>query len=182
MTTHQTLVTAHARVGRLDDLSAAHGDFTAAYEAEARRLFTIALAILRDPGEAEDAVQETAALAWRAWGRRADPAATRAWLMTICVRCSLRRRRVRFRWSLSTTELTERVQPLTAYVAAEGRFLDLDRGYSRLTVRQRAVIFLHYHYGYSLVECAGLMRCSPGAVASHLSRALSKLRKEVTDD
>lgn len=156
------LATAPSRLEYPGDLGPADGEFTAAFKSEERRLFTVALAILRDPGEAEDAVQETATLAWRAWGQRADPATTCAWLMTICVRYSLKRKRIRFRRSLSTAELTERVQSLTAHVASEGRFIDLDRGYAHLTTRQRAVIFLHYHYGYSLVECASLMRCSPG--------------------
>ncbi|HEX4580336.1 MAG TPA: sigma factor [Candidatus Dormibacteraeota bacterium] len=35
--------------------------------AQQRRLFHIALAIVRDPGEAEDAVQESFLIAWRRW-------------------------------------------------------------------------------------------------------------------
>ena len=41
--------------------------FEAAFEAEQRRLFSIAFSILRDPAEAQDAVQETGLLGWRRW-------------------------------------------------------------------------------------------------------------------
>jgi RNA polymerase sigma factor (sigma-70 family) len=59
--------------------------------------------------------------------------------------------------------------------------LDLERAFARLSLRQRAVLALHYHYGYPLDECAGLMRCRPGTVRSHLARALARLRKELQD-
>jgi DNA-directed RNA polymerase specialized sigma24 family protein len=44
------------------------------------------------------------------------------------------------------------------------------------------VVALHYGHGYTVAESAELMGCSAGAAASHLSRALARLRKELTDD
>lgn len=58
---------------------------------------------------------------------------------------------------------------------------DLDRACRRLSARQRAVITLHYHFGYSLDECAALMGSRPGTVRSHLNRALEALRRELRD-
>lgn len=57
--------------------------------------------------------------------------------------------------------------------------MDLDRAYRRLTHQQRAVVALHYEYGYSLDECAALIGCQPGTARSHLARALASLRKEI---
>src|ERR1035437_182837 len=68
------------------------GELERVLEAEGRRLFAIAFSILRDPGEAEDAVQETAAAAWKGWAGRIQPERTRAWLTTICIRQAMRRR------------------------------------------------------------------------------------------
>jgi RNA polymerase sigma factor (sigma-70 family) len=67
------------------------------------------------------------------------------------------------------------------HLQADGRYIDLHSAFRRLSPQQRAVVSLHYMCGYTLTECAVLMGCSAGAVASHLSRALSKLRKELQD-
>ena len=72
--------------------------FEAAFAAEERRLFTIALSILRDPAEAQDATQETALIGWRRWSSLRDPASTGAWLAKICVHHCVRRKRVLIRW------------------------------------------------------------------------------------
>jgi RNA polymerase sigma factor (sigma-70 family) len=157
-------------------------DFEAAFAAERRRLFAIAFSILRDPMEAEDVVQETAAAAWRGWTARRDPRLTRAWLTTICVRQASRQRmsiRRRFRLSNAQREELRRAEQV---LQADGRYLDLHRAHGRLSPRQRAVIALHYQHGYTLAECAVLMECSAGTVASHLSRALSRLRRELNDE
>src|SRR5438270_14096785 len=68
-------------------------DFEAALVVHTPRLLGIALAILRDPGEAEDAVQESWELAWRSWDSLRDPGARGAWLCRICVRRCVRRQR-----------------------------------------------------------------------------------------
>jgi len=79
-------------------LPADEGELERVLEVEGRRLFAIAFSILRDPGEAEDAVQETAAAAWQGWATRNEPERTRAWLTTICVRKAMRRATSPARW------------------------------------------------------------------------------------
>jgi RNA polymerase sigma factor (sigma-70 family) len=147
--------------------------FDAAVHAESGRLFAVAYAILRDPQEAEDAVQETMELAWRSWDALRDPSKRSAWLRQICVRRAIRaRRRLLPRLWLADTS-TVPAQP------SEEPDMDLDRCYRRLTRQQRAVVTLHYEYGYSLDECAALIGCQPGTARSHLARALATLRKEL---
>jgi len=51
-----------------------------------------------------------------------------------------------------------------------------------LSTKQRAVVVLHYHHGYSLDECASLLGCRPGTARSHLARALTTMRKELAYD
>ena len=155
--------------------------FEEAFRGEERRLFGIAFSILRDPLEAEEALQETSVQAWRSWGQLADPARTGAWLTTICVRSCLARRRrlarVRRRSAVAHPELVA----ATDHLLYDGRYIDLDRAYRALSTRQRAVITLHYQHGHPLPACAAIMGCSPGSAASHLSRALTKLRRELGD-
>jgi RNA polymerase sigma factor (sigma-70 family) len=147
-------------------------DIGARLASEAPRLFATAIAILRDRGDAEDAVQETLTIAWRKWDTLREEAARPRWLTQICVRQSITIRRLR-RSPVFTLD------PGQAAPTAALRDPDLDRLYARLPVRQRAVLALHYHHGYSLDETAALMGCRPGTARSHLARALAALRREL---
>jgi RNA polymerase sigma-70 factor (ECF subfamily) len=157
-------------------------DFETVFRREERRLFGIAFSILRDPLEAEEALQETSLQAWRSWSGLAQPDRASAWLTTICVRhCVAHRRWLGvMRWR----NIPDHPQLIAAtdHLHYDGRYVDLDRAYRSLSPRQRAVITLHYQHGHSVPACAALMGCSTGAAASHLSRALAKLRKELADD
>jgi RNA polymerase sigma factor (sigma-70 family) len=148
-------------------------DFEAAIRMESGRLFGIAYSILRDVAEAEDAVQETMAQAWRSWSALRDPEKRGAWLRQICVRSAIRmRRRI-----LPRSWLADR-NDVDRYRSTESD-PDLDRSFRRLSPRQRAVVALHFEYGYTLDECAELIGCAPGTARSHLSRALASMRKEL---
>ena len=140
-------------------------------QAELPRLMALAYSILRDREQASDAVQDTAEQAWRTWTalRRQDRRA--AWLSTICVRQALRRARVERRQRLVRWR-----QPSGAGGDMRTTDVDLERALRRLSVRQRAVIGLHYVYGYSLDEVAAVLGCRPGTARSHLNRALVSLR------
>ncbi|MGA7988889.1 MAG: sigma-70 family RNA polymerase sigma factor [Candidatus Dormiibacterota bacterium] len=156
-------------------------EFEELIAAEGGRLFAVAFSILGDPGYAEDAVQETASAAWRGWSTRTDSEHTRAWLTAICVHQALRRRRWLGRSLAALSRKAARTQ-VDMHLGADGRYVDLHRAFSRLSRQQKAVVSLHYMSGFTLTECADLMGCSAGAAASHLSRALAKLRKELQRD
>jgi RNA polymerase sigma factor (sigma-70 family) len=148
--------------------------FEAAVHAESGRLFAVAYSILRDAQEAEDAVQETMELAWRSWEDLRDPSKRSAWLRQICVRRAIRSRRRLLPRLWLADSIDVHGQP------AKDPDLDLDRCYRRLSRQQRAVMTLHYQYGYSLDECAALIGCQPGTARSHLARALASLREELS--
>ncbi|HEX6538391.1 MAG TPA: sigma-70 family RNA polymerase sigma factor [Candidatus Dormibacteraeota bacterium] len=141
-------------------------------EAELPRLMALAYSILHDREQASDAVQDTAEQAWRSWEALRQPDRRAAWLSTICVRQALRRARVERRQRL----IRWRQRP-----EADGDLrvtdVDLGRALRRLSVRQRAVVGLHYAYGYSLDEVAAVLGCRPGTARSHLNRALATLRE-----
>jgi RNA polymerase sigma factor (sigma-70 family) len=98
-----------------------------------------------------------------------------AWLKRICIRRCLRVRR-RLLGLLPLSEQDHDPSP------SPTNDPDLDRVFRRLSRHQRAVIRLHYHDGYSLDECAALMGCRPGTVRSHLARALTFFRQELSHD
>lgn len=149
--------------------------FEATVRREARPLFSLAVAMLRDTQEAEDAVQDTMELAWRSWASLRDPEKRTAWLRQICLRRCLRVKR----GLLRRLFLDDQPEPVTTFDPDDP---DLERACRRLSIQQRAVITLHYHYGYSLDECAALMHRRPGTVRSHLARALAALRADVGGD
>jgi len=147
---------------------------------DARRLYSLALSILRDEGEAEDAVQETMLKAWRSWGSVAGMERPASWLTRVCVNhCISRRRHLRSRGWPPLGLIEDAAPPGDPREAAE--FVDMDRAYRRLSLRQRAAITLNYRHGYSVEECAVFMGCRPGTVRAHLARGLVTLRKELGD-
>jgi RNA polymerase sigma-70 factor (ECF subfamily) len=148
---------------------------------ERHRLYVLAVSILRDRGEAEDAVQETLVRAWKAWPTLRDTDHSSGWLTRVCVNhCISRRRSLASSGWLWRHELAETMAATAT--GTDSEVVDFDRIYSRLSIRQRAALTLHYRHGYSIDECADLMRCRPGTVRSHLARALVTFRREMSDD
>ena len=172
-------VIATANVGPADEASS-EWTFEAVAVADARRLYSLALSILRDEGEAEDAVQETLLKTWRSWESVVRMERPAAWLTRVCVNhCISRRRHLRSRGWPPLGLIGEAVSPGDPGAAAD--HLDVDRAYRRLSLRQRAAITLNYRHGYSVEECAVFMGCRPGTVRAHLARGLVTLRKELGD-
>jgi RNA polymerase sigma factor (sigma-70 family) len=155
--------------------------FDAVAVSDARRLYTLALSILRDEGEAEDAVQETLLKAWRSWGSVSRMEKPAAWLTRVCVNhCISRRRMLRSRgWP---PLILAEDQASTGVGRPGTDFMDMERAYRRLSLKQRAAITLNYRHGYSVEECAAFMGCQPGTVRTHVARGLATLRKELDDD
>ena len=154
--------------------------FEATVLRETRRLYVLALSILRDGGEAEDAVQETLVKAWRSRGQLGELDAIGRWLTRVCVNhCISRRRHLLVRGWMHREPLHDIESIQDTRMTAE--LMDMDRAYRRLSVKQRAAITLNYRHGYSIDECAALMQCRPGTVRSHVARGLATLRKELHD-
>src|SRR5580704_12895579 len=140
------------------DEASTGADVESAFRRAAPRLLAIAAVIVGNPADAEDVVQDAMIAAWRGWDRIRDPARRDAWLTRICVRESVNHgRRLRLRW-LREGAIDDRLagsppaQPETSWDAA----------FALLSRRQRAVVVLHYSYGYTLDECSRFMGCRPG--------------------
>ena len=161
--------TPDARLEAFEDAVRGHG----------RRLFAVALSITRDAHEAEDAVQETMTKAWRKWHTLNDPERRGAWLTKICVNhCISRHRKGALALLRNAAPIHDRDVQAPVIDAADP---DLSKAFALLTAHQRAVLTLHYQYGYSLDETAKLMKSRPGTVRSHLARGLASLREALGD-
>lgn len=145
-----------------------------AIEKEMPRLLALAYSLVRDREQALDVVQDTMEQALRSHGSLRDLQRASAWLSTICVRQGLRRIRAQRR-SLLVPWMAHG-GPSSPAVSSDP---DLENALRGLPPRQRAVVALHYLYGYTLDETATVLGCRPGTARSHLNRALLRLRKEL---
>ena len=141
-------------------------DWEALVTQNENRLYRAALAILGDPHEAEDAVQDAfVRYLEKAPGDLESPS---AWLMRVLVNGC--KSRLRLAW--------RRVGPLPDTRPAPGpeEREELEELFS-LPPEDRAVIHLHYYEGWSTEEIARMLSCRPGTVRSRLFRARERLRK-----
>lgn len=139
------------------------------------RLFSLAYGILRDHGEAEDAVQETMWKAWTKWDTVREEDKRDGWLTRICINHCLRSKQRLGRATVA--DVADRPGRAPA-----PRDPDLDRAFAVLPPKQRAAVLLHYHWGCTVEQTAELMGCRPGTVRTHVQRALATLRRELSDD
>lgn len=134
-------------------------------------LLRAALAILGDPFEAEDAVQDTFLRYLEKRPDFRDEGHEKAWLLTVCANgCKSRLRR---RKRCSTEELQD------IYPAPDPESGEVAEAVFALPANQRAAVHLFYYEGYSTDEIAKILGQRPGTVRSHLSRARETLRREL---
>lgn len=134
-------------------------------------LLRTALAILDDPYETEDAVQDTFLRYLEKRPEFRDEGHERAWLLTVCANgCKNRLRKRRRR---PVVELSE------AYPAPDRESGEVAEAVLALPMNQRAAVHLFYYEGYSTEEIAKILKQRPGTVRSHLSRARQTLRQSL---
>lgn len=147
--------------------------------------FRIAYLITGTTSDAEDAVQEGFVRAYRAMNRFRPGAPFRPWLLTIVANAArTRRSAVNRRPTLelgaadSSAEIDPALLPELAAIAGEER-RELVAAVNRLRPDDRDVIACRYFFELSEAETAAALGCAKGTVKSRLSRALSRLRREL---
>ena len=149
---------------------ASRSGFEAAVEPLLLPAYRLACAMLMDPAEAEDAVQEASLKAWRSWQQLRDPAAARNWFLSIVAnQCrTLRRRRPLLTLSYA----------LHLLVPAEDldERIDLTAAMSRLPRVDRGLLVMRYYLDLSVEDAAAASGLSVGAAKSRLHRAVRRLR------
>ena len=145
-------------------------DWVALVTENENRLYRAALAILGEPQEAEDAVQD----AFVKYLERApkDVENPAAWLMRVLVNGC--KSRLRLQWR----QVTQLPDGLSAPSPEEREELE---ELWQLPTEERAAIHLFYYEGYSTREIAAMTGVAEGTVRSRLSRARERLRKLLGD-
>jgi RNA polymerase sigma-70 factor, ECF subfamily len=159
--------------------------------AEARpKLLALAMRVLGDADEAEDAVQDAMIKVWRNLGRFEGRAAFTTWLHRIAVNAALDRMRRRGAVHISAGAPDEHHQhasepglpetPERIYARAETAVV-VHRAMSRLSETHGEALRLCDLEGESYATIASITDCPLGTVMSRLFHARRKLARELTD-
>ena len=138
-------------------------------------MYRYAAWLSRDPGIAEEVVQEALLRAWKSLHALRDDAAVKPWLLTI-----VRRENARYfeRKRLETVDIDGLTPAQSAMVVAadDGEAREVREAIFRLEDDYREPLVLQVLMGYSTQEIADLMDLKQGAVLTRLHRARLKLR------
>jgi len=160
-----------------------HEGLAALYDRHARPVYSLALRILQDQGEAEDIVQDVFSQAWRQ-AANYDPSrgAVAAWLFTLARSRAidrLRARRARPEQAVDDRQAANVVDPR---VPADLQLLSAEQvgqvraALEALPVLQRVAIELAYYEGLTHIEIAARLEQPLGTVKTRIRLALGKLR------
>jgi len=177
-------VTEH-RERAVDLPGAGQGELAATVKTSSARLFRVAMRLLANRAEAEDAVQDGCLRAYDAIqaGRYDDRGRMETWLVTIITRVAmdmLRRRAAR-------APVHAPVDP--ADVAWPGAteeqivaILELDRWLDALPPDQRAAVVLKELEGFTSAEVGQALGVSEGAIEQRLLRARATMKRRMSDE
>lgn len=142
-----------------------------------RSLVRLAGLLLDDVGASEDAVQEAFVRVWRSWGRISEPAKALSYLRTAVLneaRSRLRRRTVAARHPLAGPGVAASAE---AEALAHGGDQDVVAAVRRLPARQQDCVLLRFYLDLSEAQTAETLQISPGAVKTHVHRAMATLAR-----
>jgi RNA polymerase sigma-70 factor (ECF subfamily) len=159
-------------------------DFESAALPHMNNLFRTALRVLRNHGEAEDAVQETYLQAWKSIHRFEPGTNIRAWLYKILFHVISHRRRKWLRFDCGwTAEEEQRFMETLTYEAPVPQHLqdkEVLAAFAKLPEGYRAVVLLADVEEFSYKEIAGVLRIPIGTVMSRLNRGRKLLRGQLS--
>jgi len=143
-------------------------------------MYRYAAWLSRDPGIAEDVVQEALLRAWKSLDALREDGAAKQWLLTI-----VRRENARYfeRKRLETVDI-DNLTPAQSGMLAEtddSDLRDMREAIYKLDDDYREPLVLQVLMGHSTKEIAELMGINPGAVLTRLHRARIKL-KDIVDE
>jgi RNA polymerase sigma-70 factor (ECF subfamily) len=136
--------------------------------------YRLARAILRDPGEAQDATHDAFLQAWRKWSTLRDPGRFEQWFDRILVNACRNRLRHASRWR--ATDISDEVVVASGDPFAQAHDRDvIGAALATLSVDHRIVVALRYYRDLSVGEIAIRLAIPAGTVQSRLHYALERL-------
>ena len=155
---------------------AKHGDakaFGDLYSRYALSLYRFALSVLKNPDDAEDAVQNACLAAWDKIGGLKKENSFRSWFFKILYNECLKIHRSKPRRFEVSSDNIEKSEEAVPDMCEKSDVLTLLDG---LSEKERSIIILSVFEDYNSNEIAEILGMKPGSVRSALSRLLTKLR------
>jgi RNA polymerase sigma-70 factor, ECF subfamily len=141
--------------------------------------YRLAAAILNDPAQAEDAVQEATLRAWRSIGQLRSGAQIKGWFLTIVANRCRSMRGARW-WSV--IRLPEARLGFRSPADAVDQREDLTKALSRLSPKERAAVFLRYYEDMNSSEVAEALGITASGARTRIHRALRRLRVDLAEE
>jgi RNA polymerase sigma-70 factor (ECF subfamily) len=149
------------------------------------QLYPYAMVLARNPGEAEDLVQETYVRALKSLGSLREDSNVKSWLFTILRNIWLNQLRRRSTGpeivemdsseNIANLAVDTRKDPHALYVS-KVEHAQVREAIEQLPLEFREIILLREYEDLSYQEIATLLQCPMGTVMSRLARARSRLR------
>jgi len=138
--------------------------------------YKLAVSMLENREEAEDAVQEATIKAWRNLHQLKDPSVAKSWFFTIVANQCRSVRRGRW-WSV--VKLAAPEQPRSGPEDEAVQRTDLERALRSLGPDDRLALYLRYYMDLPLNEVASVLGVSETAAKSRIHRAAQGLKPAV---
>ena len=152
---------------------AGEADFDALVGPHLEAGYRTAVAILRDPDEAHDAVQEAAFKAWRRLRQLNEASSARAWFLAIVANQCRSMRRTRW-WSVIRLPQVE-----SGAHEFPADSTDVGRALAKLPQEDRLALFLHFYLDLPLDEVGSVLGLSAAGAKTRVYRAAKKLRPDL---
>jgi RNA polymerase sigma-70 factor (ECF subfamily) len=153
---------------------------------EARLMRTV-WGIVREPADAQDALQDALTVMWRRWDRLEIHPNPEALMIRICINAAcdtLRRKNRRLRWIGTENGRIDPPDPtpsaLQSVAGAEAQ-LRVRRALASLSANQATAIIMHVVEDIPYERVAAAMGCREVTVRKHVARARAKLRSLLAD-
>jgi RNA polymerase sigma-70 factor (ECF subfamily) len=161
-------------------------DFASLVEAHSRELYVYLWRLLGDEAEAQDALQDTYLLAWKAYERLDADANTRAWLYKIAgnwARTLLKKRARGDGYSRDfVAGLADERKGPGEQAAEHERLIELHSAVMELPDRQREAILMRKYQELDYAEIAVVLDCSEDSARANVYQGLKKLRKTLGEE
>jgi RNA polymerase sigma-70 factor, ECF subfamily len=139
--------------------------------------YRLSRAILRDPGEAQDATHDAFVQAWRKWSTLRDPARFERWFDRILVNTCRNRLRASSR---QATDISAEVVAASGDPFGQAHDRDaLGTAIAQLSPDHQVVVALRYYRDLTIDDIASRLGIQAGTVQSRLHYALKRLHEAI---